>query len=328
MTKTKSKMKINKLSPSIEGSRNFKKISLLMDAKNFSKKTETPFVLIVCNIFLDILGFDTLVNENIRWDQHQWKVPPCKLARSIILTPFLRVDKRCPLYRIEDGFEGMDLNLLFEGNYILSDFNDDLLGKLLDRINEFGSTDLFIRIASNVYTSFKIPISHILHGDTTSHVLYGEYELCKQEGYEGLNVTYGHSKDNHPELKQVMTGMLIDEYGIPIFEQTLDGNTSDSTWIKSAILYLQNLLGKERSDYTFIADSKLVNKKNLEVIFADKSPMKFISSCPSSFSNQNCAGAPRCKQRGMYAPALSITAFYLKSIIFICLYACFSSSFP
>jgi transposase len=75
---------------------------------------------------------------------------------------------------------------------------------------------------------------------------YGQFEVCEQEGHEGLNVTYGHSKDNHPELKQVMTGILTDEYGIPIYEQTLDGNTSDSTWIKSAIHYLQNLLGDER----------------------------------------------------------------------------------
>ena len=119
MTKTKPKMKINKLSLSVEGSRNFKGISQLLNVKNFSEKTETPFVLIACNMFLDILGFDTLINESIRWDQDQWKVPPCKLARSIILTPFLRVDKRCPLYRIEDGFEGMDLNLLFEGNCLL-----------------------------------------------------------------------------------------------------------------------------------------------------------------------------------------------------------------
>jgi transposase len=286
MKKTKSNIKFNKLSPSVEGSRNFKEILQLLDAKNFSEKTETPFVLIVCNQFLNILDFDAIINESIKWDHDQWKVPPSKLARSIILTPFLRVDKRCPLYRIEDGFEGMDLNLLFESNYLLDDFNDDHLGKLLDRINEVESTDLFSRIAFNAYTNFKIPISHTLHGDTTSHILYGQFEACEQEGYEGLNVTYGHSKDNHPELKQVMTGMLTDEYGIPIYEQTLDGNTSDSTWIKSAIHYLQGLLGDESGDYTFIADSKLVNKNNLEVIYADESPIKFISSCPSSFSSK------------------------------------------
>jgi len=249
MKKIKYDTKNNNLSPSVEGSRNFKKISQLLNAKNFSQKTETSFALIVCNQFLDIIGFDTIINKSIMWNQSQWKVPPCKLARSIILTPFLRVDKRCPLDRIEDGFEGMDLNLLFEGNYLPCDFNDDQLGKLLDRIAEVGSTGLFNRIAFNAYTNFKIPISHILHADTTSHIL-GEYEVCEQEGYEGLNVTYGHSKDNHPELKKVMTGMLTDEYGIPLYEQTLDGNTSDSTWIKSTIHYLQGLLGDEHSGYT------------------------------------------------------------------------------
>ena len=186
MKKTKSIIKTNNLSPSVEGSRNFEKISKSLDAKNFSHKTETPFVLVVCNRFLDILGFDTIINESIKWDQDQWKVPPSKLARSIILTPFLRVDKRCPLYRIEDGFEGMDLNLLFEGNYLLDDFNDDHLGKLLDRINEVGSTDLFSRIAFNAYTNFKIPISHTLLGDTTSHILYGQFEYVNRKVMKGL----------------------------------------------------------------------------------------------------------------------------------------------
>src|SRR5674476_1311650 len=106
MKRNKSLIKAKNLSPSVEGSRDFKKISQNFDVKNFSQKTETPIILIVCNQFLDILGFDTIINESIRWDQGRWKVPPCQLARSIILTPFLRVDKRCPLYKIEDGFEG------------------------------------------------------------------------------------------------------------------------------------------------------------------------------------------------------------------------------
>ena len=221
MKKMDQKAKNKKLSPSAKGTKNFKKMSQLLNAKNFSQKTETPFVLLVCREFLDILGFDEIINDNVRWDKDQWSVSPATLARSIILTPFLRDDKRCPLYRIEEALEGLDLKLLFGGNYLRSDFNDDHLAKLLDRIAEAGSTGLFSRIAANSYVNFKIPVSHILHADTTSHVFYGECEVCEQEGYEGLNVTHGHSKDKHPELKQVMTGMLTDEYGIPVYEQTL-----------------------------------------------------------------------------------------------------------
>jgi transposase len=286
MKKTDQNVKNKKLSPSAEGTKNFKKITQLLNAKNFSQKTETPFVLIVCSQILDILGFDSIINDNIRWDKDRWAVSPAILARSIILTPFLRDDKRCPLFRIEEAFEGIDLKLLFGENYLRSDFNDDHLAKLLDRIAEAGSTGLFSRIAANSYVNFKIPVSHILHADTTSHVFYGECEVCEQEGYEGLNVTHGHSKDKHPELKQVMTGTLVDEYGIPVYEQTLDGNTSDSTWFKSAIQYLQGLLGDSCGGYTFIADSKLVNKNNIEVIYSDKVPIKFISRCPSNFNSK------------------------------------------
>jgi transposase len=257
-----------------------------LNAKNFSQKTETPFILVVCREFLDILGFDDIINDNIKWDKDQWSVSPATLARSIILAPFLRDDKRCPLYRIEEELEGLDLKLLFGGDYLPSDFNDDHLAKLLDRIAEAGSTGLFSRIAANSYVNFKIPVSHILHADTTSYVFYGDCKVCEQEGYEGLNVTYGHSKDKHPELKQIMTGMLTDEYGIPVYEQTLDGNTSDSTWFKSAIQYLQELFGDSCSDYTFIADSKLVNKKNIEVIYGDKDQIRFISRCPSNFNSK------------------------------------------
>lgn len=286
MKKMDRNIKNKKLSPSAEGTKNFKKMSKLLSANNFSQKTETPIVLVVCNLFLDMLGFDSIINDNIKWDKDQWTVSPATLARSIVLAPFLRDDKRCPLYRIEEAFEGMDLKFLFGGDYLRSDFNDDHLAKLLDRIAEAGSTGLFSRIAANSYVNFKIPVSHILHADTTSHVFYGECEVCEQEGYEGLNVTHGHSKDKHPELKQIMTGMLVDEYGIPVYEQTLDGNTADSTWFKSAIKYLQKLLGNDRSDYTFIADSKLINKKNIEVIYADKPPIKFISRCPSNFNSK------------------------------------------
>jgi len=66
MGETKSIIKYNKLYPSFEGSRNFKEISQLLDAKNFSEKTETPFVLIVCEQFLNILDFDAIINESIK----------------------------------------------------------------------------------------------------------------------------------------------------------------------------------------------------------------------------------------------------------------------
>ena len=50
MKKTKYNIKTNNLSPSIEGSRNFEKISQSLDAKNFSTKTKG--VSVFCEKFL------------------------------------------------------------------------------------------------------------------------------------------------------------------------------------------------------------------------------------------------------------------------------------
>ena len=65
MKKMDQKAKNKKLSPSAKGTKNFKKMSQLLNAKNFSQKTETPFVLVVCREFLDILGFDEIINDNV-----------------------------------------------------------------------------------------------------------------------------------------------------------------------------------------------------------------------------------------------------------------------
>ena len=156
MRKPDQNVKNKKLSPFAKGTKNFKKMSQLLNAKNFSQKTETPFVFVFCREFLDILGFEEIINDNVRWDKYQWAVSPATLARSIILTPFLRDDKRCPLFCIEEAFEGTDLKLLFGGDYLRSDFNDDHLAKLLDRIAEAGSIGLFTLLHQLVSSDYII----------------------------------------------------------------------------------------------------------------------------------------------------------------------------
>ena len=88
MKGNKSLIKANNLSPSVESSRDFKKISQIFDVKNFSQKTETPFILIVCNQFLDILGFDTLINERTQFQNPVMKIsvtPLHKIYNSILI---------------------------------------------------------------------------------------------------------------------------------------------------------------------------------------------------------------------------------------------------
>ena len=236
--------------------------------------------------YLDQIDFEAIINDNIRWDRNQWRVPPGTLALSIVLTPFFRADKRYPLYSIEEIFEFMDTELVFGKEYPHSYFNDDCLGLLLDRVHEVGCPNLFSIIVSQVFAKFKIPFGRIFQVDTTSHVYYGDSNICEDDNYEGLKITYGYSKDKRPDKKQVMSGMITNEFGIPLYTEILDGNTSDTVWLPDAICHFRNLFGKMYSDSIFIADSKLVSKKSFKILFDETNPLSFISRCPEKFCSR------------------------------------------
>jgi len=261
-------------------------ISKHLNTNEFPQMKTTPFTVLAPKHYLDQIDFETVINDNIRWDRDQWRVPPGTLALSLVLTPFFRADKRYPLCSVEEIVEFMDINLVFGKEYPYSYFNDDCLGLLLDRVHEAGCTGLFSMIILQVFAKLKIPFGRIFQVDTTSHVYYGDSKICEEENYEGLKITYGYSKDKHPEKKQVMSGMITNEFGIPLYTEALDGNTSDTVWLPDAICQFRNLFSEINSDSIFIADSKLVSKKNFGILFDEKNPFNFISRCPENFCSK------------------------------------------
>ena len=65
--------------------------------------------------------------------------------------------------------------------------------------------------------------------DVVSHYVYvsvfGDYDYTD----EPFNITYGHSKDKRPDLKQFLISLLCVDLNIPILVTTEDGNASDKT---------------------------------------------------------------------------------------------------
>jgi len=261
-------------------------ISKHLNANEFPQTKTTPFTVLASKHYIDQIDFETVINNNIRWDQDQWRVPPGTLALSLVLTSFFRADKRYPLCSVEEIVEFMDTKLVFGKEYPHSYFNDDCLGLLLDRVHEAGCTGLFSMIVLQVFAKFKIPFGRIFQVDTTSHVYYGDSKICEEENYDGLKVTYGYSKDKHPEKKQVMSGMITNQLGIPLYTEILDGNTSDTVWLPDAICHFRNSFGEKYSDSIFIADSKLISKKNFGILFDKTNPISFISRCPEKFCSK------------------------------------------
>lgn len=166
---------------------------------------------------------------------------------------------------------------IFGEGTLAENFNDDILRRVLDRISEVGVTKLFSAIALRVALKEKITTSSF-HADTNSINVWGEY---LQVAINGFKLAKGHSKDNHPELKQFLCGMIVNQEDIPLTCNIVSGNKSDNEWNENILSEIDEMI-KGYGNVPYIANSALVTKKNLNLI-ANKQ-LSFIFRSPSTFS--------------------------------------------
>jgi len=172
----------------------------------------------------------------------------------LVLLPFTPSFSKIPLSRIHERYSGIDLELLVGEPIEPAELNDDLFARLLDRIYEADCSRVLLRIALSVRVVFNLPENIILHSDTTSHVLFGDY-IPEDGTTPPIDITHGYSKQKRNDLKQVQTGMVTDGDGLIIYSYTMDGNKADCTYNNEVILKLKEIYGPEFSKYIYIADS-------------------------------------------------------------------------
>jgi transposase len=110
------------------------------------------------------------------------------------------------------------------------------LGQILDVLFATELNRVFGAIALNALEVYALSTPW-LHQDTTTITLYGAYKEEARPG-EGLvppRPAYGHSKDGHDDLKQVLLRPGVSSDGLPLRMGLRDGNTSDSTESPMAI---------------------------------------------------------------------------------------------
>jgi len=247
----------------------------------------TPLPLIVIATYLNRLDFKESINRYAQWDTTQWKYSPGALAQLLVIATFIPANKKIALSRISQAYLGMDLELLVGEPVNPADLSDGLFANMLDRLWEAGCENFLSTIALTVRTVFDLPPDYVLHSDTTTHVLYGDYDSSEYASDPSLvRPAYGFSKDKRDDLKQIMTGMTTDGDGLIRFCHVLDGNTADCEYNRMMIKTLQEIYGDEFYRYTYIADSKLLNKKNLELIMCDAKPVNIISRIPENFTGK------------------------------------------
>jgi len=244
-----------------------------MEIQDFSSLTITDvqFLPIVKDYARRINLIDTI---NCMVDT-QMELQPGEVVLGMVLDT---LSGRSPLYRLKNFLEEKDVELLLGKAVPLEQFTDHNIGRALDKIFETGTQKIFGQLSQNAVGGFQIkPVG--AHYDTTSISVYGDYEMTD----EPFEITYGHSKDKRPDLKQFLVEMLCVDRNIPLFGATRDGNASDKTLNNELLTTISKHManhGLKKNAFVYVADSAFVTKDNLKK--AGKKT-KFISRLPATF---------------------------------------------
>lgn len=186
---------------------------------------------------------------------------------------------RTPLYRLEEFFREKDTELILGQAVKPELFCDYNVGRVLDKLFETGTQKLFSQIAQNAIDVFDVDARR-LHFDTTSISVFGDYDFIDPP----LKITYGHSKDKRPDLKQFLISMLCVDRNIPILGTTEDGNASDKTLNNELLAGISRHMarhGIQPGAFVYVSDSAFVTPDNLEK--AKDQNVKFLSRLPATY---------------------------------------------
>lgn len=223
--------------------------------------------------YADRMEFVKIIDQSLSCGM---QVSPGKTILGLVMNVLCG---RSPVYRVEEFFRTRDVGLLIGEEINAKMLNDDAIGRVLDRIYEYGTWKIFSDVSLNACRSFNVKCSEI-HQDTTSVSVWGDY---REASDESLHIVYGHSKDKRPDLKQFIISLLCVEGNLPFNAEILDGNASDKKINGKVIAKLPQIMdrhGVGKHDFIYVADSALATKTNFSLLGDD---IRFITRLPENF---------------------------------------------
>ncbi len=162
--------------------------------------------------------------------------------------------------------------------------NDDRVGRALDKLFAADVASLVLRVAAHVVKEFGLCLDE-LHNDSTTVSFFGAYlnaALEKQVlGRPTLAITFGHSKDRRPDLKQLLFILTVTaDGGVPLHFRAASGNVTDDVTHRDTWDLLCQLTG--RRDFLYVADSKLATRENMAYLHQRQG--RFITVLPKTRS--------------------------------------------
>lgn len=185
-----------------------------------------------------------------------------------------------PLYMFPEFMQKKPVKVLFRDTLEPEDFNDDTLGRALDRLYNHDPTKIFMRVGFNALTALGVE-RNFFHLDTSSITVHGEYEELEDERVP-ITITHGKSKDGRDDLKQYLISLItVSESDLPVWISALSGNTSDKTHFCEVIHNYSTMLAETDEKAYFIMDSAMYTDKNIRAM---SDSIYWISRVPESIT--------------------------------------------
>jgi transposase len=227
---------------------------------------------------MERLDLDAFLEKHIPTSDRRCRMPYAKglgvLLRSIIV-------ERDPIYRQQETVRTFAEEMFGLQDQEVESLTDDRLGRALDRLFDADRGAFLTEAVVAMGQRFGVCFDQ-LHNDTTTIRFTGQYRQAKGRSLRGQRapwITYGHSKDHRPDLKQLLWVLTASsDGGVPVQFRCEDGNTGDSGTHIETWETLRQVAG--RADFLYVADSKLCSRDNMDHI--DGHGGRFVTVLPRS----------------------------------------------
>jgi transposase len=194
---------------------------------------------IIAGIY-DILGIGEVIDQVIPKKRHH-KLPHSVVVKAMILNALGFSGQR--LYLFSNFFKTIPVEQLLGKGISADDLTDDVLGRTLDAIHEYGATKLYNEITNRIMLKHSLG-TQLLHVDTTNFSVHGKYKGDAPDGTDSIKITFGYAKDKRKDLKRFVMGLVANQFGIPLFTEAYDGNKSDKETLIEMIKKTQKAINE------------------------------------------------------------------------------------
>jgi transposase len=230
----------------------------------------------VINRFLARLGLQDLLERFVPTLDRRIRLPYSKglglLLRSILVEPDA-------IYRQHETVSSFAPEAYGLTSELAQHAGDDGIGRALDRLFDADRAVLVTEVVLAVQKEFALVMDE-LHNDSTSVSFCGQYRAAQGRQVRGKRaplITYGHSKDHRPDLKQLLLILTTSrDGGVPVQFRCSDGNQNDAPTHQETWEALCKVVG--RPDFLYVADSKLCNREAMDHIHGRKG--RFVCVMP------------------------------------------------